>query len=643
MTMAIHGLLMARAHYSQVGDVTVMALCLVMFVLISQSFVSKDKRFRSMVAMLALTWVASGTDLLIFKIGAVPQEMIAPNHIYFLRVLHYASQTFTLLIHVQYLTEALWLSKETARRHILTTVGLFAAALLVDVIGTVERFGYFIEADGTIHSSFNVYIALYVLLTGTIFYMLIRYRSRIIKQVFWGLFGTDLLSVVLLVIQVWHGESSYTGVSYFLPIIALFFIFHANPYDLDTGAVSEQYFCGEMAHAAEHGTTMVLMSCKMQDFNNAVRESQSLRYEYYQFFRQNVRKGVLYLFPDDRLVLAFPKAFTSEQDRVVDKMVEDFLVSWSRFHIDYKITILETTSEIASVSDYIGLMSFSEAQFPGNSVHRINGDDIARYYRSAYILSELRDIAARKDLDDERVLVYCQPVRNIKAGCYDTAEALMRLKLPKAGVVPPDVFIPIAEQNGLIHALSFIMLNKTCGAIRTLLEEGYELERVSVNFSTMDVRYDDFCQEVQQVIARNQIPFEKVAIEITESRIDSDFGIIKRKIAELRALGIKFYLDDFGTGYSNFERIMGLPFDIIKFDRSMLIESGKTETSFYMVSTFANMFDRLHYTVLFEGVETEADEKSCIAMCAKYLQGFKYSRPIPIEELRDFLHRRSVR
>ena len=100
-----------------------------------------------------------------------------------------------------------------------------------------------------------------------------------------------------------------------------------------------------------------------------------------------------------------------------------------------------------------------------------------------------------------------------------------------------------------------------------------------------------------------------------------------------------FYLDDFGTGYSNFERIMEIPFDIIKFDRSLLIESRKSSESHFMVSTFASMFRKLDYAILFEGVENDMDEENCLSRNARYLQGYKYSKPIPIHQLRDFLSR----
>ena len=152
----------------------------------------------------------------------------------------------------------------------------------------------------------------------------------------------------------------------------------------------------------------------------------------------------------------------------------------------------------------------------------------------------------------------------------------------------------------------------------------------------IDVRKPDFADKVKGIVSVIGIPFEKVAIEITESQSEEEFNVVKERIAELRDSGIKFYLDDFGTGYSSFERIMELPFDIIKFDRSLTIASGvdvKLET---MVSYLAHMFTDLRYAVLYEGIENEDDENRCVNMCARYLQGYKYSKPIPIEQLTEY-------
>ena len=235
------------------------------------------------------------------------------------------------------------------------------------------------------------------------------------------------------------------------------------------------------------------------------------------------------------------------------------------------------------------------------------------------------------------MLVYCQPVYNVKENRYDTAEALMRLTLKDVGLVFPDQFIPLAEENNLIHTLSLIILNKTCKVLSELLEEGYIINRVSINFSMLEVREENFCNDILRVIENNDIPHERIAIELTESRNLEEFELVKTRIDTLKGYGIKFYLDDFGTGYSNIERIMELPFDIIKFDRSLVIEASKSENSEFMVNTFADMFYKLKYRVLYEGIENDSDEARCIRMRAQYLQGYKYSRPVPIGMLKNFL------
>ena len=284
-----------------------------------------------------------------------------------------------------------------------------------------------------------------------------------------------------------------------------------------------------------------------------------------------------------------------------------------------------------------GCLEFIEHEQPINSVHYSTPEDIMLFRSKNDILKELNDIQNRDDLNDERVLVYCQPVYSLLTGKYDTAEALMRLRSEDGSMLFPDQFIPIAEQFGQIHTLSMIILNKVCKQIHTLLEAGYLIQRISVNFSAIDLRCDTFCEDVCRIIEANNIPYGKIAVEITESRSESDFSVVKQRVMDLQRRGIKFYLDDFGTGYSNFERIMEIPFDIIKFDRSMLIESNKSDSSEFMVCTFANMFNQLDYSVLFEGVENESDEAHCMKMSASYLQGYKYSRPIPIEQLSHFL------
>ena len=635
--MTIVPMALSAMRYTPVGDIIVTGLSFLLFVLLMQTHIHKDHNFRVLVAMMGLAVVSAYTNI-IYQMLLITQPVHAAL-IYIFRFLHHAALFGLMFCSVHYLQEPLWIRQESRRLFNSLASMLIVLALLLDILGSMLHITFYIDESGAVHSNINIFIILYALILIVQFYMIIHYKGRIIRQIYHGLLASNIIGYAIMAIQGIFHQSSFTTMAYFFPVIGLAFMFHANPFDIQTGAATDTYLYHSLKYAQEHKKPLGIISCTIANFTRLLAESKDIRLEYYDFFRQNVRKGVLYRLENDRLVLTFP--IPEDQDlrenKQITRMLENFLESYRRFEMDYQIVVMRTSSDIAAGSDYIRLMEEAERVMPINSVHYIDSKDMERFYGNSYILTELKDIVSKKDLDDERVLVYCQPVFNINTGTYDTAEALMRLKLPKVGMVYPDQFIPVAEQAGCIHTLSLIILNKTCGAIRTMLEAGVDMQRISVNFSTLDIRYDSFCKEVQQIIARNQIPYHKIAIEITESRSEADFNIMKSKVQELQKLGIKFYLDDFGTGYSNFERIMEIPFDIIKFDRSMTMESAKNETFFYMVSTFANMFSELHYAVLFEGIEDDNDEKNCVKMSAKYLQGYKYSKPIPIEELPKFL------
>ena len=265
-------------------------------------------------------------------------------------------------------------------------------------------------------------------------------------------------------------------------------------------------------------------------------------------------------------------------------------------------------------------------------------NELERVKNGEVIRKELEDIYKQHNLDDPRVLVYCQPVYNVVKGTYETAEALMRLQLEEE-IIPPNEFIPIAESSGYIHVLTEIILHKTCEMVKYFCEQGYIISRISVNVSALELKDPNFSQDLIRIIWQSRVPDNKIAIELTESQTYSDFLLMKERIEELKDKGIIFYLDDFGTGYSSMERIMEIPFDIIKFDRSLVIASRSSDRSHKLVVGMSNIFSSMNYAVLYEGIEEAEDEQMCIGMSASYLQGYKYSKPIPIMELQSYLTR----
>ena len=624
------------ADYMPVGDVTVIALCFLIFILLFGSFVDKNEQYRQFRSTLLLVFLGTASNLYYHTMLVTGSS--TPFIITLLRDMSYFLYEATLLFYVTYLIELIALEGKTSLRiRAVANVG-FLIFIIYEVLGHVTGHGFYVDRTGIISKGSVYPLAIsYVFFIGVIFFIIIRYRNRMIPQISRGILLTFILCLVLLGLQGMHHQTSFTGTVFLIPLIGFMYLLHSNPFDLSTGAVSAETLPIAVRECFKNRESFILMYLEVVDMNSSPYITREIRFDIYRFYRAAVRKPLLFHLGSSKLLLMFKIKDNREPWKKVDKLVELFKGMYDRYRLDFKAIFMESVDSLSRQNDYERFFSFVSKRTDFNEFHYVSDRDIADYDKQKLILKQLEDIAQKGDINDSRVLAYCQPVYNVSTKMYDTAEALMRLKLDGMGIIPPGLFIPLAEGSNLIHPLSLIILNKTCQAIKGFLNEGFPIKRISVNFSIPEIRDDNFCKDILKIIESNGIPYDKIAIEITESRNERDFDRVKEKIGQLKSYGIKFYLDDFGTGYSNFERIMELPFDIIKFDRSLVIESGKNKAGAFMVETFASMFRSLNYRVLYEGIEDESDESRCIEMSAQYLQGFKYSKPVEIEKFRDFI------
>ncbi|MBR5407710.1 MAG: EAL domain-containing protein, partial [Lachnospiraceae bacterium] len=492
---------------------------------------------------------------------------------------------------------------------------------------------------GDAMSAMNIFMYGYAAFMLLIAHLLLAYRKLFYRRIMFGFYGTIAMSFILLFNQGRHGHSSFTTVAFLFPVIAMLYILHSNPYDnIELGTVNARAFEDMVSSSYRKKKDFIFASLYLPELDVEGRSIPREIYESIRRFSIDFFKGAqLFQITNGHMILAAWTSLNPDYKYRLGRMLNAFQTEYMKYRYDYKIVIGSSIDEVSRTNEGLSFIRNIHRGMKINDIHRVSAEDVEAFKETKYIIEELVDIFKKKDLNDPRVLVFCQPVYNIKNGRYDTAEALMRLELPKTGMVYPDRFIPLAEEYGFIHVLTEILLNKTCKAIKAFLDEGYDFKRISVNVSSLEMRDDEFNNDMNRIILESGIPDNKIAFEITESQSEMDFMLLKSKINELKGRGIKFYLDDFGTGYSNMERILELPFDIIKFDKSLVIASDNNERSRMMVESLADMFARTNYSVLYEGIETESDEERCINMSASYLQGYKYSRPVPINELKAFL------
>lgn len=237
--------------------------------------------------------------------------------------------------------------------------------------------------------------------------------------------------------------------------------------------------------------------------------------------------------------------------------------------------------------------------------------------------------------------VYFQPIYSIKDDRFFDAEALLRLRDEDGKFVPPDEFIPIAEEVGLIVDISYLVVDKVCKYIRSLMQSGAEIHTVSINLSVVQLMKVDIVPRLLQIIRDNEVSPEQIVFEVTESILVNNYAAITEKIKDLYQYGIRFALDDFGTGYSNLTYVIDLPFQMIKIDKSLIIDSMSNSKCNILVRDLTKSFRSMDFTMIAEGVElSEHDE--FVRLCNfDRIQGYRYARPIPAADAIHYFGRSS--
>ena len=632
---------MLPENYNPSSEITVLGVCLVMVTLLLVSFKVRMKTFRIFAATLGILMAATTADLLLhFMIEMNPD---APKAIvYGLRSLYHVL-LFTMLHNfVTYTCAAAALPREARAPYVTMAAVLLITFSVADTVAIFTGRSMYISGGVISFEGSLIFTIGYILFMILIAAVLFRVRRRLYRRVINGFFAVMVISLGVLALSRIRIQSTYTASTFLFPLIAVMYLMHSNPYDVQLGANDLRGLNNLIRYSDESGKNYLFLSLYMRELDeNGKTMSEEMRALVRHVAETYFRKSTLFHVSNGHMLLMVPKEKNPGYEKRTEEILKQFKTEYGKFRYDYKLVIGETTRELSRKNDYIAFIRSIHARIPENTIYRVQADDLNKFRLYEAVLKEVADIAAQKDPEDPRVLVYCQPVYNIRTGKYDTAEALMRLLLKDTGLVYPDLFIPMAEENGYIHALTQIILSKTCRALNNLIAEGYGITRISVNVSAMELREQNFCSDIGSIIDGSGLDASRIAIELTESRNESDFLLMKERIEELKKKGIIFYLDDFGTGYSNMERILELPFDIIKFDRSMVIASGQSKRSEQVLGSMAELFSKLHYSVLYEGIEDEKDEAMCRGLNASYLQGYKYSKPVPISELRRFLEKAS--
>ncbi len=341
------------------------------------------------------------------------------------------------------------------------------------------------------------------------------------------------------------------------------------------------------------------------------------------------------------IAASFDPAFPERVDDLVIRLYEAMATP-----IDTENGAIEVRMSIGIASDHTG-EGFNPLLAESHALMRFA--DIAMYHSKKHgknrffwfepsMENELRfrnelEEGIRRGLKERHFVPYYEQQVDVETGRIVGFEMLARWRSPQLGIVSPEIFIPIAEEIGVISELSDQLI---ASAFADALEWDDTIT-LSINISPVQLRDPWFAQKLLKQLVKGNFPPHRLDIEITESCLHDNISVVRSMITSLRNQGVRISLDDFGTGYSSLEQLRTLPFDRIKIDRSFIAELANAENGSRIVDAIVSLGRGLDLPITAEGIEDEQILRALQKIGDLKGQGFLYGRPEPAEEVRTRL------
>jgi len=269
------------------------------------------------------------------------------------------------------------------------------------------------------------------------------------------------------------------------------------------------------------------------------------------------------------------------------------------------------------------------------------GDGNIAVYLPSTLQNEFDELRLHNDmksgLEKGEFEVYYQPIIDVKSEEVVAAEALIRWIHPELGFIPPDVFIGLMEKTGFITKLGQFVLEEVLKQQKRWELFKFRPIEVSINVSMVEIATGEFVEHVDKQLRYHQIHPERIKFEITEGVAMISEGQTEKYFQRLKKLGVGISLDDFGTGYTSFTYLKKFPADILKVDKSLIDHVMSNEEDQRIVHAIIELGHNLDMKVVVEGVETKAMSELLISYGCDYIQGYYYSKPLPVFEFQKLL------
>ncbi len=603
------------------------------------------------ITMVSLCIIATIAD-----IGAVELGLNGPGNVhlkYFFHSLYLFFHNLVAPTYVLYIYARTGTLYKMRQKRYLSWL-FFPPMVFVIVLLTINCFWHvvFYLNDNDAYTRGPVFFLLYlVALYYTIYGMihLFRYHKTISKRLLVALACLFPFTIIAVIIQFFF---NYLLIELFANACGLLFISMIiqrpeERIDSDTNLEKQSAYIADITHALKLQKNIVIVMINIVNYNSiqemlgyyqTITLTQKIAGKMIELNKNYKLDSDMYYFGNGKFRFILSRNF--DKADLLANTIHDFLseaISLNQMdvHIVPRVCITRCPDDIADIDSLI---------YFGNEINAKRFYTNEVLYASQLYQKEHFDIM--KDIDriiesalaEHRFSVYYQPIYSVKEKCFNSAEALLRLKDEKYGFISPEIFIKAAEQNGAIHKIGDFVLEEVCKFISGDKFSKLGLDYIEINLSVVQCMQSNLAHKVLETLKKYNVRPDQINLEITETAASYSQKTMLNNMRILDEAGVHFSLDDFGTGYSNMRRVASLPLYLVKLDKSFT-DVEENQRLMIVLQNTINMIKAMNMQIVVEGVETESLAKHFSDLQCEYIQGYYYSRPVPRDEFIQFIEK----
>lgn len=547
---------------------------------------------------------------------------------------------FTFLCYIQTLKSS---NNKNMLKIIKKWIFLPIIMILLIFINTGRGFLFYFDINGN-YIRGQWYLLMYyftlLLVIIAIFDTIIHFKEFGWKK-FVNIYEYLILAIICVVIQAIYNNILMTSFGIGMGMFILYMTI-SNPnenVDSLTGAFNNAYFIDWVDELFSNYYEFHVINveiCNLKKINQVF--GNNIGNSFLSAFAQKLialtgENGYLFRTNGKRFIIVTKSLSAYEQlkNDIYNFTKEDIEINGQKFKTKIVICGIFFANELSNIDNLVAYIDYL--------VSLVNNEDdtilIQKDEKTMQGLMINRKIEAflKSAIEDNKVEVYYQPVYSVNQQKYISLEALSRLHHPSLGNIPCDVFIDMAEKNGMILDLGVSQLHNICRFVKDNQEILNMVDNIKINFSPLQLMKIDYCQKMIEIIKSYDLPCSFFQIEITETVATEYNAILHRVIKVFNDADIRICLDDFGSGYANFNTVLKVPFSTIKLDRSLLfgISDDPKVASFYR--NISNSLIDMGYKVVAEGVETKEELDLLKKWGVDFIQGYYFSKPVSSKQI----------